>query len=266
MDQNELTKKMSDRHKTSEIDVKSLRHDLEKALEGEVRFDQGSKMLYATDGSNYRMVPIGVVIPKHERDIIKIVEIAHKYNAPLLSRGGGTSLAGQCTNVALVMDMSKYYNGVVEIDVSKKLARVLPGTIPDNLNKEALKHGLIFGPDPATHNHNTIGGMIGNNSCGIHSVLASKRGKGARTSDNLHSMKILTYDGQIMEVGKTSEEELKEIIAAGGRRGEIYAALKSIRDNYADEIRKRYLIFQEGSQDTIWTNFFPKTALMSPGH
>jgi FAD/FMN-containing dehydrogenase/Fe-S oxidoreductase len=241
MDQNETIRKL---HSGRNIDVESvresLRQDLEAALKGEVRFDRGNRMLYVTDASNYRMEPIGVVIPQNENDIIKTVEIARKYNVPILARGGGTSLAGQCTNIALVMDMSKYYHGVIEVLPEQKLARVLPGTVTDNLNKKTLEYGLRFGPDPATHNHNTIGGMIGNNSCGIHSVLAVKRGKGARTSDNLHSMRILTYDGLIMEVGPTTEEELDKIISEGGRKGEIYASLKSIRDKYAHEIRKRY--------------------------
>jgi FAD/FMN-containing dehydrogenase/Fe-S oxidoreductase len=184
--------------------------------------------------------PIGVVIPKSEQDIIETVRIAGKYKAPLLSRGGGTSLAGQCTNVVLVMDMSKYYHGVKEVNAEKKLATVLPGTIPDDINLTTGKQGLIFGPDPATHNHNCIGGMIGNNSCGIHSVLSSKYGYGARMSDNLHSMKIITYDGEIMTVGPTSDEELKTIIEQGGRKGQIYSQLKALRDEYADEIRERF--------------------------
>jgi FAD/FMN-containing dehydrogenase len=230
----------SNEHPRPQVDEDSIYRELKDSISGEVRFDKGSKMLYVTDASNYRMEPIGLVIPKNEQDIIKTVSVARKYGAPLLSRGGGTSLAGQCTNIALEMDMSKYYNGVIEVLPSQKLARVLPGTVLDNINKTVLEHGLIFGPDPATHDHNTIGGMIGNNSCGIHSVLASKRGKGARTSDNLHSLKILTYDGEIMTVGKTSEAELNSIISAGGRKGEIYSELKSIRDRYADEIRKKY--------------------------
>ena len=223
-----------------ESDIEALGRELVDSIEGDVRFDKGSRMLYVTDASNYRLEPLGIVVPKNEKDIIKTFELARKYNAPVLSRGGGTSLAGQCTNVAVIMDMSKYYNSVIEILPGQKLARVLPGIIPDNLNKTALEHGLIFGPDPATHNHNSIGGMIGNNSCGIHSVLSVKRGKGARTSDNLHSMRVMTYDGEIMNVGKTSEEELNNIISAGGRRGEIYTSLKFIRDRFADEIRKRY--------------------------
>lgn len=229
-----------DEHPQPDVNVKELEKELEKVITGEVRFDQGSRMLFAADASNYRMVPLGIVVPKSEEDIIATVTLAKKYNAPVLSRGGGTSLAGQCTNIALVMEMPKYYNNVLGIDPVKKLARVQPGTVLDNINNATSKHGLRFGPDPATHDHNTIGGMIGNNSCGIHSLLAEKYGKGARTSDSLHSLKILTYDGEIMTVGPTTEDELNNIISAGGRRGEIYSALKSLRDRYAEEIRRRF--------------------------
>src|ERR1051325_11233676 len=138
--------------------------------------------MYSTDSSNYRMVPIGVVIPKNKKDIIETIRLARKYNSPILSRGGGTSLAGQCCNAAVVMDMSKYYHGILEIDAVKKIRRVLPGTVLDDFRKEANNYGLTFGPDPATHDHCTIGGMLGNDSCGVHSVMAANKGEGGRTS------------------------------------------------------------------------------------
>ena len=158
--------------------MEALAKELEKSIEGEVRFDNGSRALYATDGSNYRQVPIGVVLPKTQDDIIKTVALCRKHNAPLLSRGGGTSLAGQCCNNAVIMDMSKYYNNVLNIDKENKLVRVQPGIVLDHMKQKTEEVAdLTFGPDPATHDHCTIGGMLGNNSCGVHSVMAAVSGR-----------------------------------------------------------------------------------------
>src|SRR5436190_17714348 len=218
----------------SEINVSELERDLRARVSGEVRFDDGSRALYATDSSNYRQVPVGVVIPKDIKDVIETVAQCHRYGAPILSRGGGTSLAGQTCNVAVVMDMSKYMNKVLEIEPQKRLARVQPGTILDDLRHAAERYHLTFGPDPATHNHCTLGGMIGNDSCGTHSVMAGM------TSDNIEALDILTYDGMRMQVGQTNDEELAQIIREGGRRADIYARLKALRDIYADLIRERF--------------------------
>lgn len=219
----------------SAINAAALEKDLrDLELEGEVRFDAGSRALYATDGSNYRQVPIGVIIPKSENDIIRAVAVCREHKAPIVSRGGGTSLAGQCCNVAVVFDMSKYYNALLELNPEQKYAWVQPGIVLDTLRNEAEKHHLTFGPDPATHNHCTIGGMIGNNSCGVHALMAGK------TVDNIEALDILTYDGIRMTVGATSSEELERIILSGGRHGEIYAKLKTIRDTYSEEVKARY--------------------------
>jgi FAD/FMN-containing dehydrogenase len=175
------------------IDAQRLEAELRSFITGEVRFDSGSRALYATDASNYRQVPIGVVLPKSEDDIIHTVRICRMYGAPVLSRGGGTSLAGQCCNVAVVMDMSKYYNEVLSIDAGKKHVTVQSGIVLDHMRKATeTEAGLTFGPDPATHNHCTIGGMLGNNSCGVHSVMSAFYGFGARTSDNTESLTFLT--------------------------------------------------------------------------
>jgi FAD/FMN-containing dehydrogenase/Fe-S oxidoreductase len=214
--------------------------DLRAAVRGEVRFDRGSRALYATDGSNYRQVPIGVVVPRDVDDVVATVDICRQHRAPILSRGGGTSLAGQCCNAAVVMDMSKYVDRVVSVDAERKIARVEPGVVLDSLQREAARHGLIFGPDPATHTHCTLGGMLGNNSCGVHAVMSQFYGPGARTSDNTERLEILTYDGLRMWVGPTSDHEVRQIIAAGGRRGQIYRALLTLRDAYGDLIRQRY--------------------------
>ncbi len=216
------------------IDTGALVSELQARVSGEVRFDDGSRALYATDGSNYRQPPIGVVIPRDIDDVLQTVALCHQYGAPLLPRGGGTSLAGQCCNVAVVMDMSKYMHNIIEINPEQRLARVQPGLILDHLRNAAERHHLTFGPDPATHAWCTFGGMIGNNSCGTHSVMSGMM------VDNMEEMDILTYDGVRMRVGATSAEELEQIIQEGGRRGEIYAGLKALRDTYADLVRQRY--------------------------
>jgi FAD/FMN-containing dehydrogenase/Fe-S oxidoreductase len=214
--------------------AEALAADLRKSIEGEVRFDAGSRALYSTDASNYRQTPIGVVVPKTVEDVIATVSAARRYGAPILARGGGTSLAGQCCNVAVVLDYSKYLNRILRVAPEERYATVQPGIVLDWLRSAAEEHGLTFGPDPATHNHNTLGGMIGNNSCGTHSVMAGK------TEENIEELEVLTYDGLRLRVGPTSDEQLEQIIAAGGRRGEIYAGMKAIRDKYADLIRTRY--------------------------
>lgn len=218
----------------------ALAAELRAELRGEVRFDAGSRALYATDGSNYRQVPIGVVVPRDTDDVIHTVAAARRHGAPLLSLGGGTSLAGQCCNVAVVMDFSKYMHRILELDPQKRLARVEPGCVLDDLRHAAEEHHLTFGPDPATHTHCTLGGMLGNNSCGIHSLLSANEGAGARTSDNTEGLAILTYDGVGLLVGPTSPDELEAIIRSGGRRGQIYAGLKALLDKYGDEIRRRF--------------------------
>ena len=223
-----------DRIQTLNVDAAALSAELKRAIRGEVRFDDGSRALYATDASNYRQLPIGVVMPRDASDVVATVALARKFGAPILGRGAGTSLAGQCCNVAVVLDMSKYMHRIAEMNPAEKFARVEPGIVLDDLRREAEKHTLTFGPDPATHAQCTLGGMIGNNSCGVHSIMSGK------TVDNIEELEVLTYDGVRMRVGATSEEELAHIIAAGGRRGEIYAGMRAIRDRYAPLIRERF--------------------------
>jgi FAD/FMN-containing dehydrogenase/Fe-S oxidoreductase len=224
----------TDRIQQLNIDAAALASALRREIRGEVRFDDGSRALYASDASNYRQVPIGVVIPEGVNDVLTAVALARKHGAPILGRGAGTSLAGQCCNVAVVIDMSKYMHSIVEMNPAQRFARVQPGIVLDDLRAAAEKHGLTFGPDPATHAQCTLGGMIGNNSCGVHSIMSGK------TVDNIEELDILTYDGVRMRVGATSEAELESIIREGGRRGQIYAGLKSIRDRYGDLVRAKF--------------------------
>ena len=211
-----------------------LETELRRVVKGAVRFDEGARALYASDASNYRQVPIGVVTPRDADDVVAAISACRTHGAPILARGGGTSLAGQCCNVAVVLDLSRHMNDVVQLDHGARRARVQPGTVLDVLRDQAEEHGLTFGPDPSTHNRCTIGGMIGNNSCGVHSVMAG------RTADNIDELDILTYDGLRMRVGPTSEAEWDAVIDAGGRRGEIYAGLRGLRDRYGGLIRRRF--------------------------
>ncbi|WP_263366643.1 FAD-binding and (Fe-S)-binding domain-containing protein [Edaphobacter bradus] len=211
-----------------------IEQELRQKVRGEVRFDAGSRALYATDASNYRHVPIGVVIPLDEDDVVATVEICRRYEAPLLSRGGGTSLAGQGCNFAVILDFSKYMNKMGPVDPASHTVHVQPGIVLDRVREAAEKFALTYAPDPATHSRCTIGGMIGNNSCGVHALM------GGKTVDNIQSLDLLLYDGTRLTVGPTSDEELAQRIAAGGRVGEIYAELKRIRDTYADLVRARF--------------------------
>jgi FAD/FMN-containing dehydrogenase/Fe-S oxidoreductase len=215
-------------------DRASLAARLKSRVRGEVRFDDASRALYATDASNYRQVPIGVVLPLDSEDVIATMTACREFGAAVLSRGGGTSLAGQCCNVAVVLDFSKYMDAILSLDAESRMARVQPGIVLDALRAESEKHELTFAPDPATHSRCTLGGMIGNNSCGVHALM------GGKTVDNIEALEILLYDGSRMRVGRTSDAELSQIIAEGGRRGEIYAGLKHIRDTYSALVRERF--------------------------
>ena len=210
--------------------ARELARDLNGAVEGEVRFSPTDRALYATGGSNYRQLPIGVVIPRTLDDVVAAVETCRAHGAPIVSRGGGTSLAGQCCNVAVLIDFSKYLNRVLEIDPERRVARVQPGTILDDLRGQAEReHGLTYGPDPSTHTHCTLGGMIGNNSCGVRSVMSQFYGRGARTSDNVRELDVLLYDGRRLRVREGTSGD-----------AEIDRCLAELRDHHADEIRARY--------------------------
>src|SRR5271166_6027957 len=216
------------------VDAGGLAEALRAQVSGEVRFDSSSRALYATDGSNYRQVPIGVVLPRNPDDVLATVALCQEFGSPLLCRGGGTSLAGQCCNVAVILDFSKYMARILEIDPARRIARVQPGVVLDSLRGAAEKHHLTFAPDPATHDRCTLGGMIGNNSCGVHSVMAGK------TDDNIEELEVLTYEGLRMKVGATPGGEVERIVQEGGGRGAIYAKLRNIASTYGDLVRQRF--------------------------
>ncbi len=213
---------------------RELEARLRAAIRGKVHFDMGSRALYAADASNYRQLPVGVILPRDAADVEAALAACRAVGAAVLPRGAGTSLAGQCANVAVVFDYSKYMNRLGAIDPAAKLAVVEPGIVLDRLREAAELHHLTYAPDPATHSRCTLGGMIGNNSCGVHGLL------GGKVADNVESLDLALYDGTRMMVGKTSEEELAAKIRAGGREGAIYAGLARIRDRYANLIREKF--------------------------
>jgi len=237
--------------KSSLTDFLGLQESLRHNLRGDVRFDNGSRALYATDGSNYRQVPIGVVLPRDADDVIAAVSVCREFGSPLLCRGGGTSLAGQCCNLAVVLDFTKYMGNILEIDPERRIARVQPGVVLDHLRNAAEKHHLTFAPDPATHDRCTVGGMIGNNSCGVHSIM------GGKTDDNIEALEVLTYNGVLLRVGqgfmnarvgpdafvrpatpseaRRSASDLEDKPAA-----HIEDALREIATQYADQIRQKF--------------------------
>jgi FAD/FMN-containing dehydrogenase/Fe-S oxidoreductase len=207
---------------------------LRKNLRGDLRFDLGSRALYAADSSNYRQLPVGVVLPRDAADVEAALAACRATGAAVLPRGAGTSLAGQCANVAVVFDFSRYMNRLGAIDPAAKLATVEPGIVLDRLREAAELHHLTYGPDPATHSRCTLGGMIGNNSCGAHGLMAGK------VADNVESLDLVLYDGTRMTVGRTSPSELEALIRAGGRVGQIYADLARLRDRYTALIREKF--------------------------
>jgi FAD/FMN-containing dehydrogenase/Fe-S oxidoreductase len=217
------------------VDARSLARSLAARLEGEVRFAHGSRALYANDGSVYRQLPIGVVIPRSADDVVATVELCREHGAPIFGRGSGTSLAGQSVNEAVLLDFSKYMKEIVEIDWERRVARVQPGIVLDRLRDAAEERDLTFGPDPATHSRCTLGGMIGNNSCGVHSIMAGV------TADNIEALDVVLYDGTRLHLkSRYDDEELDRIVEQGGRFGGIVRDLLELRDRYGDLVRERY--------------------------
>jgi FAD/FMN-containing dehydrogenase/Fe-S oxidoreductase len=222
------------------VDVGHLKRRLEQTVRGEVRFDAGTRAIYANDSSNFRQVPLGVVLPRTVEDIVNTHRACAEFGAPIVNRGGGTSLSGETVNRAIVIDTSKHFHWIGDVDRDRRTVRCQPGAINEQVNeKTGEQAGLIFGPDPSSHSRCTIGGNLGNNSCGIHSVQAQLYGPGPRFSDCVEELEVVTYDGERFRVGVGEEERLGEIIAAGGRKGEIYGRLRDLRDRYAEVIRER---------------------------
>ncbi|PGH48992.1 FAD-binding and (Fe-S)-binding domain-containing protein [Streptomyces sp. Ru87] len=174
----------------ADLDVAALARALRHAVGGEVEFDAASRALVTMDASNYRRVPVGVVSPRDADDTAAALAVCREYGAPVVPRGGGTSIAGQATGTGVVLDFTRHMNGVLDVDPAARTARVQPGAVCDAVRDAAAPYRLTFGPDPSTHSRCTIGGMIGNNSCGSHSVAWGT------TADNVHALDVLTHGGE----------------------------------------------------------------------
>jgi len=219
-------------HEPTDINVLlRLRKRLESATTAEVRFDAVTRAVYASEASNYRQVPLGVVIPRTLEDLETTVRVCGEMGVAMVPRGAGTSMSGQSVNLAVCIDHSKYLHAVEAVDPTQRIGRVQPGVICDHLKLAAAAHGLTFGPDPATHSRCTLGGMIGNNSCGAHSVMAGK------TVENIERLEIVTATGARFWVGATDDAAYAEHMAAGGERARIVRGLRELAERYADDIR-----------------------------
>jgi FAD/FMN-containing dehydrogenase/Fe-S oxidoreductase len=217
----------------SSLDRRALARDLRAALEGEVRFDTATRALYATDASNYRQPPIGVVIPRTLDDVVATHGVCRDHGAPIVPRGCGTSLSGETVNVAVVIDCSKHLDAIGDVDADARTVTAQCGAINAKVNEQARRHGLVFGPDPSTHAYCTIGGNVGNNSCGPHSVQAIFQGDGGRTSDNVRALDVVTYGGTRLRVERGAIH--------GPGAAELTRKLLDLRDRYALLIRERFV-------------------------
>ncbi len=220
--------------KLSEALREALGRELERSLRGEARFDSTNRAAYASDSSNYRQVPLGVVFPRDHDDVMVAARVAAEAGAALLARGAGTSLAGQTCNEAVVVDMSRHMSRIIDLDPERRTAKVEPGVVLDDLRRAAERRGLTFGADPATHAWCTLGGMIGNNSCGTHGLYAGK------TSDNVDSLRVVLAGGEDFEVGAYAPEALAAAVAAGGRLGRLLAGLSDLAGRYGPMVAERF--------------------------
>lgn len=212
----------------------ALQAELAARLQGEVRFDRVSRMLYATDASNYQIDPVGVVIPRSADDVIGAMELAASHNVPILARGGGSSLAGQSVGAALVMDTSKYLNRVLSLDPESATATVEPGINLDALSRQARQHGLMFGPDPSSSNRATIGGVIGNNASGAHSILYGM------TADHVISLRAQLPTGETVELGPGTMEEHLARSQANDATGRLLKKLLAFREEHRELIARDF--------------------------
>jgi FAD/FMN-containing dehydrogenase/Fe-S oxidoreductase len=216
------------------VAAEALREELARSIDGEVRFDKVSRALYSTDASVYQIEPLGLVVPKSREDIIRIVQICGKFRCPLTMRGGGTSQGGQAISEGLVVDTSKYYNRILELNVEKRWVRVQPGIVLDELNAQLKAHGLRFAPDISTASRATIGGMMANNSSGARSVLYGK------TIDHVLEQQVVLADGSIVHFRPLAPAELDQISEGDSLEAECYRTVRRLADECAEEVDKRF--------------------------
>ena len=217
-----------------DADTSALQHELQQRIAGDVRFDDFSRVLYSTDASIYQMKPIGVVIPRNADDVQAAIEVAAKHGVPILPRCGGTSLAGQGVNTGLVLDFSKHMNQLLEVNAEEGWARVQPGIVLDHLNRQLYSHGYHYAPDPTTSNRACVGGGIGNNTCGSHSVIYGK------TVDHVMEVQTVLSDGSRARFGRIDASELEGKLASDTLESQIYRGVIDIAQANRDEIEARY--------------------------
>ena len=232
--------------------------ELTRRVDGEVRFDPYSRLLYSTDASIYQMEPIGVVIPRTTDDVQAVVEFAAGEGIPVLPRSGGTSLAGQTVNHAIVLDFSKYLNNVLEVNAEESWARVQPGIILEQLTRQVANHGLQYAPDPTTANRACVGGGIGNNTCGAHSVIYGK------TLDHINELDVILSDGSRAHFAPLTASELESRLSAGGLEGDIYRGVMRIAAEQQEEIDRTYAKIQRRVSGYNLDEFVPQAGLTGP--
>ena len=215
-------------------EARELEQELKKLVSGEVRFDDFSRTLYSTDASIYQMEPVGVVLPRSKEDVLAVMEVAHKNGVAVLPRGGGTSLAGQAVNHAIVIDFSKYMDHVLEVNPEERWARVEPGIVLDVLNRHLLPYGLHYAPDPSTSNRACVGGSIGNNSCGAHSILYGK------TVDQVREVQVVLADATEAHLRSLDGDELEAKLSGQRLESQIYREVRRIAGENRQEIEARY--------------------------
>ena len=217
-----------------ESSLDEIKHHLNKTISGDVLTDPISRSLYSTDASIYQIQPLIIVFPKSEEDLIAIIETAYKYKLPVLPRGAGTSLAGQTTCEGIIIDFSKYMHKLIEINAEEKWVSVQPGIVLDELNQLIYNSGLMFAPDPSTSNRSNVGGALGNNSCGAHSLVWGK------TVDNVQDISGVLSNGDQIHFTNTSKSSLVEKTNKNTLESSIYKTLKKIPENYEKDILENF--------------------------
>src|SRR5215216_383175 len=211
-----------------------LADDLRASIKGDVQFDTLSRALYATDASIYQIEPLGVVAPRDEQDVAAVLRAARRHHTPIVARGGGTSLAGQAVGRGIQLDFAKYMNRLLELNIEEGWAWVEPGMVLDHLNAQLAPHDLKFAPDISPSNRATIGGMIGNNSSGMYSIVYGK------TIDHVLELRVMLSDGNVTTLAPLSEDELREKLMLDSLEGRAYRTVRRLAREHADEIARRY--------------------------
>jgi len=212
----------------------SLADELRANIKGDVQFDTLSRALYATDASIYQIEPLGVVAPRDQQDVAAVVRAARRHHTPIVARGGGTSLAGQAVGHGIQLDFAKYMNQLLELNAEEGWAWVEPGIVLDHLNAQLAPHDLKFAPDISPSNRATVGGMIGNNSSGMYSVVYGK------TIDHVLELRVMLADGSVTTLAPLTEDELREKLMLDSLEGRAYRTVRRLAREHADEIARRY--------------------------